>query len=124
MRFLIDANLPRSVAALLIQHGHQVDFLRDAGLAALPDELVASRAQKTHATLVTRDLDFSDVRQYPPDDYFGIVVIRVPDDFVAAEIVQLLERFVQQANFLNQLIGRLAIIEPERVRFRPALAID
>lgn len=121
MRFLVDANLPRSAAELLVQCGHQVEFLCDIGLAAVSDDLVAARARDTLATLLTRDLDFADVRQYPPGDYFGIVVIRAPDDFVATEIVRLLERFIKQPDFLNQLTGRLAIIEPDRVRFRPAL---
>ena len=71
MRFLVDANLPRSAAELLVQCGHQVEFLCDIGLAAVSDDLVAARARDTLATLLTRDLDFADVRQYPPGDYFG-----------------------------------------------------
>ena len=88
MRFLVDANLPRSVVGLLIRCGHEVEFARDIGLAAVADEHVATRARETNATLLTRDLDFADVRRYPPGEYYGIVVVRVPDDFVAADIVQ------------------------------------
>ena len=124
MLFLVDANLPRSVVELLTNCGHQAEFSRDIGLAAVPDEFIAMRARKTTAALLTRDLDFADVRQYPPRDYYGIVVIRVPDDFVAADIVRILERFVRQPDFMAQLIGRLAIIEPDRVRFRPALGVE
>ena len=28
--------------------------------------------------LVTQDLDFSDIRTYPPAEYYGIVVFRLP----------------------------------------------
>lgn len=63
MRFLVDANLPRSVVGLLIRCGHEVEFARDIGLAAVADEHVATRARETNATLLTRDLDFADVRR-------------------------------------------------------------
>ena len=37
MRFLIDANMPRSIIALVASLGHEVEFARDVGLAAAPD---------------------------------------------------------------------------------------
>jgi len=71
--------------------------------------------------LITRDLDFSDIRRYPTGDYNGIVVLRLPDDAVAAEIVGVIERFVREHRYLDALPGRLAIVEPDRVRFRPPI---
>jgi predicted nuclease of predicted toxin-antitoxin system len=75
MLFFVDANLPRSVTTLLIGLGHQVEFARDAGLGAATDTEIAAYVQKTSATLLTRDLDFGDIRRYPPEDYNGIVVL-------------------------------------------------
>jgi predicted nuclease of predicted toxin-antitoxin system len=86
MRFLLDANIPRSAIAAVSRLGHQVEFARDIGLSAAPDTQVSQHARKTGAALVTRDLDFSDVRNYPPD-----------------------------------LSSRLAIVDENRVRFRPPL---
>src|SRR5208282_141592 len=71
MRFLIDANMPRSIIALVTNLGHEVEFVRDVGLAAAPDHEIAARAQATGAALLTRDLDFADVRRYPPSLYPG-----------------------------------------------------
>lgn len=121
MLFLIDANLPRSIVALLQRFGHQVDFARDLGLAAAPDRDIAERAKRTGAVLLTRDLDFANTRQYVPQDYAGLVVLRLPDDATARKIGDVVERFVQQPGFLSALSGRLAIVEPDRVRFRPPL---
>jgi predicted nuclease of predicted toxin-antitoxin system len=121
MKFLIDANLPRSITALISGLGHDVEFARDIGLAAAPDSAIAARAETTRATLLTRDLDFADVRSYPPEQYAGIVVLRLPDDAVAQDIVRVVERFLREPTFTSQLAGRLAIVEPDRVRFRPAL---
>src|SRR5260370_33754658 len=59
MRFLIDANMPRSIIALVASLGHEVEFARDVGLAAAPDLEIAARAQATGAALLTRDLDAS-----------------------------------------------------------------
>ncbi len=121
MRFLIDANLPRAVIAALERAGHQVEFARDVGLGSAPDEQIAARARASGAALLTRDMDFADVRRYPPDQYFGIVVVRLPDTAVALEIVHVLERFLLEPGFLEPLSGRLAIVEVDRVRFRPPL---
>jgi predicted nuclease of predicted toxin-antitoxin system len=121
MRFLIDANRPRSAVGLLVGLGHFVDFARDIGLASAPDEAIARRARESAAALLTRDLDFSDIRRYPPGDYNGIVVLRLPDDAVAAEIAGVIERFVREHRYLDALPGRLAIVEPDRVRFRPPI---
>jgi predicted nuclease of predicted toxin-antitoxin system len=42
MRFLIDANLARSVIAVVRGFGHEVEFARDLGLGAAPDEQIAA----------------------------------------------------------------------------------
>jgi predicted nuclease of predicted toxin-antitoxin system len=76
MRFLVDANLPRSAFELFIKLGHATEFVRDIGMGAAPDGVVAARARETGAAIVTRDLDFSDIRQYPPSEYAGIMVLR------------------------------------------------
>ena len=121
MRFLVDANLPRATVALLAKLGHQVEFARDVGLAAAPDSIIAARARATGAALLTRDLDFANIRQYLPADYPGIVVVRLPDVATARVIVDAIERFVREPVFLAALGGRLAIVEMDRVRFRPRL---
>lgn len=122
MHVLVDANLPRTVAQLLAALGYQVSFARDIGLGAAPDEEIAAYARRHGAMLVTRDIDFADVRRYPPHEYSGIVVLRLVEPATANEIANVLERFVQQSGLVRALKGRLAIVENDRVRFRPPLA--
>jgi predicted nuclease of predicted toxin-antitoxin system len=121
MRFLIDANLPRSAIGALTARGHQVEFARDIGLAAAPDAQIAEHARQNGDALLTRDLDFADVRHYPPEQYGGVVVMRLPDHFTAAEIVVVLDRFLAEPRFIENLRGRLAVVDENRVRFRPPL---
>lgn len=121
MRFFLDANLPRAAVAIVEKFGHTAEFARDAGLGSAPDEVIAERARSTQAALITRDLDFADVRRYPPGDYHGIVILRLPDDAVATDIAAVLERFLAESQFVSQLRTRLAIVDEARVRFRPTL---
>jgi len=122
VRFLVDANLPRSIVPLLLKCGHDVEFARDTGLAAASDQDVAARAKLTDAVLLTRDLDFANIREFPPEDYAGLVVLRLPDDATAIMITGIVERFINVPAFVGAVRGRVAIVEVDRVRFRPPLA--
>jgi hypothetical protein len=119
MDFLIDASLPRSTAAPVRQHGHQAVDVRDIGLGAAPDQDIAAHAQAHRFCLLTRDYDFADIRNYPPDQYAGIVVVELPATATPPVINQLIADFLQLPAVLSQLPGRLAIVEPGRVRLRP-----
>jgi predicted nuclease of predicted toxin-antitoxin system len=121
MRFLVDANMPRSVLVLLQSLGHAAEHVRDLGLGGVPDSEIAARARSIGAVLLTRDLDFSDIRHYLPSEYQGFIVMRLSDDAVARDILSSLERFLKQTELVAQLPGHLVILEEDRVRFRPAL---
>ncbi len=122
MHFLLDANLPRSAAGAVQRLGHEAVDVRDIGLGGAEDSQIAAHAKANSLALITRDFDFSDIRNYPPDEYAGIIVLDLPDDAVAATVVKVIESFLSQPQLLSQLAGRLAIVESWRVRFRPALS--
>jgi predicted nuclease of predicted toxin-antitoxin system len=118
---LLDANMPRSSLALLLRYGHSADHAKDLGLGDAPDGAIAARVRAEGAVLVTRDLDFADIRGYPPQDGPGILVFRVPDHWTAAHIVAPLDRFPSTESLAERLPGHLAILDRPQVRFRPAL---
>jgi predicted nuclease of predicted toxin-antitoxin system len=120
LRFLVDASLPRSAAEALQRLGHEVVDVRDVGLGGAIDPVIADRARSDHSVLITRDFDFADIRNYPPADYSGIVVLDLPNQSTAAQVVRALEAFVSNTEWLALLPGRLAIVESTRARFRPA----
>ncbi|MGA8656691.1 MAG: DUF5615 family PIN-like protein [Chthoniobacterales bacterium] len=119
MRFLIDANMPRSTAGLLKRYDHEATDVRDIGMESAPDSDIAAYAQQT---LVTRDFDFANIRNYPPAQYAGLLVLALPDDAVATFVLRVMESFVSQKELVEGLSGRLAILEPARVRFRPPVS--
>ena len=118
MRFLIDADLPRSVGDLLRGHGHEATDVREIGMRSALDATIAQHAQREGLCLLTGDFDFSNIRTYPPADYAGIVVLVIPPTVTSLYITRLLEMFLQQSDLVEQLPGKLAIVEASRVRLR------
>jgi len=119
MRFLLDADMSRSSAAVLRNLGHDVSDVRDIGLGSASDDEIFERAQAEQRIIVTADLDFADVRVYPPGTHAGIIVFRLPDHFKTAEINRVLEMAVPQLEQAD--VNRtLVIIEAGTIRIRRA----
>ena len=118
MTFLVDADLPRSAADVVRRHGYDAVDVRDIGLRHADDSEIAGHAQREQQCLVTGDFDFADIRNYPPQHYAGIVVLVIPPTATAIYITQLLDSFLVQTSLITQLPGKLAIVEPGRVRLR------
>jgi predicted nuclease of predicted toxin-antitoxin system len=66
MQFKTDENMPVEAADDLRQAGHDTLTVADQHLAGQPDERVAEICRTERLALVTLDLDFSDIRAYPP----------------------------------------------------------
>jgi predicted nuclease of predicted toxin-antitoxin system len=120
VHFLVDASMPRGTAPLIRSHGHDATDVRDIGLGGALDPDIAAHAQAHGFCLITRDFDFADVRNYPPDQYAGIGVVDLPNTATVTTILNLVRAFLGRQDVLNNLPGRLAILQPGRVRLRPA----
>ena len=118
MHFLIDEDLPRATGSLLQRYGHKASDVRDIGLRGAKDSQIASYAQSKGLCLLTGDFDFSDIRNYPPAQYAGLVVLGIPRNATSLLILHLLEDFLKQKALVSELPGKLAIVEPGRVRIR------
>jgi predicted nuclease of predicted toxin-antitoxin system len=124
MRFLVDADLPRSATSLLRQRGHDAEDVRDIGLGSASDKEIAAYARDRGLCLVTGDFGFADLRSYPAHLYAGIVVLQLPRNATAALIVGLLDSLLRRPRVLADMPGRLAIVAPGSVRLRPPLRSD
>ncbi|HLN27528.1 MAG TPA: DUF5615 family PIN-like protein [Gemmataceae bacterium] len=120
MHFLIDASLPRSSAPLVQSHGHLATDVHAIGLGSAADQDIAAYAQTNQLAIMPRDFDFADVPNYPPDQYAGFAVISLPSSATAPTILNVVDALLRQAQTLNHLPGRLAIVEAGRIRLRPA----
>jgi len=120
--FLVDASLPRATADVIRSAGHQATDVRNIGLGSSQDDVIAEYAFEHHLSPITRDGDFGNVRNYPPADYRGIVVIQAPEGAGRAMVLAMVSRFLQERWIVEQLDGHLAIVEPARIRVRPPLS--
>lgn len=123
MKFLLDANMPRSALQAFVAAGHDAAHVRDLDLGDAPDDAIDQFAHDHTMVLVTRDTDFCDIRTYPPEHSPGRLVLRVPDTSRASDIAALVHRFLLDSVIVAHLPGHLAILDLNRVRFRPALNI-
>ena len=92
--------------------------MRDFDLRGAKDSQIAAYAQSEGLCLVTGDFDFSDIRNYPPGDYAGLVILKLPRIATASFILNLLESFLQKGDLVAQMPGKLAIVELGRARIR------
>ena len=118
MRFLVDGDLPRSTKILLQQYKHEAVDVRDINLRGAKDYQIASYARTNGLCILTGDFDFSDVRNYPPSQYAGLVVLKLPKNATASLIIKIVESFLQREDLIVKLTAKLVIVEPGRVRIR------
>ena len=116
LRFKLDENLPHRVAPALRDLGHDVETAISEGLAGAvdPDLLAACTAEDR--ILVTLDLDFADIRVYPPGSHRGLWVLR--------PVVQTFDTILALAlagvrlSAIERTAGQLWVIDRNRVRIR------
>jgi len=116
MRFKADENLPIQIAELLRQQGHEALTVGEQSLAGVADPAVAAVCQVEKRAIITLDLDFSDIRGYPPENYAGIIVLRP-----VLQTIPALERVMARVVALfgqETLEGCLWIVDDHRVRIR------
>lgn len=115
MRVNLDENLGSLGAAFLRGHDVEVVTVADQGLQAAPDEKTLQVCVSEGRCLVTLDLDFSNPLKYPPADFAGIVVVRLPARFRAALLERALGLMVE-ASKVADVRGHLWIVEVDRLR--------
>ena len=116
MLFKIDENLPTDVVDLLIRAGHDAVSVLDQQLGGRSDRTIAEVVRAENRTLITLDLDFADIRTFPPGEYAGLIVLRpVAQDkprvlSVVRGLIPLLKT--------ESLVGKLWIVDDMSVRIR------
>jgi predicted nuclease of predicted toxin-antitoxin system len=115
-RFKLDENMPADAEIWLRGGGYDVETASSDRLGGAVDSVVLNACRLASRVLITLDLDFADIRNYPPDSHHGIWVLR-PLRQTVRDIVTVLR------GALNLLATespdrRLWIVESERVRIR------
>ncbi len=116
MTILLDHGVPRRYLRLLGEWGYAATVSSRHIAADAADVDVIALAQVLDAALLTVDLDFASVLDYPPAHYGGIIVLRYkPQD--EGRVDQTLQRALSDL-YREQLRGILVIVGPGRYRIR------
>jgi len=116
VKFKIDENLPIELAALLSEAGYNAETVYQEQLAGCSDMVLIDICLREGRVLITSDLDFSDIRSYPPEMYKGIIVLRLIDQSRRAVI----RAFQKVLPFMERepLSGRLWLVDEKKIRLR------
>lgn len=116
LRFKLDQNIPVRARSALQQQGHSVETVESEGLSGASDPIVLAACVAEERVLVTLDLDFADIREYPPGSHRGVWVLR-PAKQTFDSVVALLLAGVRLSAVENTA-GLLWVIDERRVRIR------
>lgn len=114
MKFKVDENLPVEVVKLLEDNGHNAVTVLEQNLGGEPDSRIAEVCQKEKRALITLDTDFSDIRTYSPDEFYGLIVLRLKKQdklYVLSAVSRLINILLREP-----LQRHLWIVEERRVR--------
>lgn len=116
MRFKTDENIHPELAGYLRKNGHDALTVWDQGMRGRPDTDLAVVCKAEHRALISLDVGFADIRAYPPEQFAGLVILRLTHQSRRS----VLEFFPRVLNLLNSepLIGQLWIVDEHRVRVR------
>lgn len=110
--------MPVEAAELLRAAGWECDTVFAEALGGAEDPDIAARCRSEGRVLFTLDLDFANIRAYPPSEHIGIVVFR-PSEPGRSRVLSLLQRGIPVLA-TEWAENRLWIVEPGRVRIRSA----
>jgi predicted nuclease of predicted toxin-antitoxin system len=116
VKFKLDENLPAELGLLLRQSGHEAHSVHDEHLEGSTDTAIAQACQMEQRVLITLDLDFADIRLYPPQQSSGIIVLRLTrqdKNSVLAIIPRVLELLRSE-----RIAQRLWVVDESRTRIK------
>ena len=122
MLFKLDENLPPIVVELLRNLGHNVMDVYEQGLRSCADPVVLAACQAEGRTLISLDLDFSNILQFPPESYAGLIVLRIHKPGPRA-VMAVMKRLLPHLDAIP-VSGRLWIVDEHQIRVHLVGKID
>jgi predicted nuclease of predicted toxin-antitoxin system len=116
MRFKIDENLPIELIDILKSAGYAGMTSFEQELNGKPDSKVINKCREERYILVSLDLDFADIRLYPPEKYAGLIIIRVKNQD-RYNVIETFKKIIPNLKHEN-IKGTLWIVDENRIRIR------
>jgi predicted nuclease of predicted toxin-antitoxin system len=118
VKFKLDENLPELIHTTLVGLGHDAHTVTQEHLAGATDEAILQASIAERRVLITLDLDFADIRAYPPGSHAGIWALRPAVQTFRA--IELLVLAGLRLTSTERTHGQLWVIDEQRVRIRDA----
>ena len=116
MKFLVDADLPKSTAGIIAEAGFEVKDVRNIGLGQSEDTEILNYAQEKRYIIITRDLGFGEMF-HSRKPRTGLIILRLPFHFTAKQINKVLFEFLKSIKE-EEIKRSITIIELGRYRIR------
>jgi predicted nuclease of predicted toxin-antitoxin system len=116
MKLKLDENLSRHLKPVLIGLGHDVLTAADEDLLSRPDTEIAHAARHEQRMILTLDIEFADLRKYPPGSHPGVILFR-PLSLSPLSVNAFIADFIRRTD-LEKLAGCVAVVDPVHVRIR------
>lgn len=114
VKFKLDENISSLLKQLLSTAGFDTETVDEELLSGAPDRKIAERCRQEGRCLITADRDFTQILDFPPEQYGGFVVLQHPQlnlTGLKTLILQLITALKTESP-----VGKLWIVEPGRVR--------
>jgi len=108
--------LPIEIAGLLINGGYDAKTVNEQQLKGTKDPILINLCKQENRVLVTLDTDFSDIRAYPPEEFAGIIVLRVGSQ-AKRHVMKVFQRAISLIG-IEPLKQYLWIVEETVIRIR------
>ncbi len=116
MKILADHCVFGKTIAQLKLNGFEVFRLGDLAETDLEDDEVIKIAKDRNLILISNDLDFSNIINYPPQHFKGIIVLRITVSNMEVIHDKLIE-FLKSKN-QSEIASTLIIIDHKHIRIR------
>lgn len=115
-KFFLDENISKSTKTFLEALGYNVKSVADYEMCGCEDVDILRRAALEDRIVITHDLDFGNLLNYPVY-YTGVIILRL-DDQTPKNTNGALESFLRKIDH-KILLSFLAVVSESRYRLRP-----
>lgn len=118
MNAVIDEDLPRSFASVLVGCGFTVFDVRNCGLRGFSDDAILEFALEKHAVLFTADIGFVNRVAARLVSHYGVVLLRYPNELSTMTINRDVSALFSKLS-LSDFTGNVLVVSPGQLRIRP-----
>jgi len=116
VKFLLDQNIRADTLEFLRTLGLDVTSTRELGLEQAADDEIVKIAQTLGAVTITFNMDFADIRFYPPSAHSGVIRLRIEPQTI--EVVHPILKNLFTTIPHDQFKGALTTVTKDKIRIR------